>query len=436
MKKLSFSLLAMIAIFAATAQHRSTFDDLGLLPDSYQNGSNLSGGFLDGDAYFVNTYDTALGGSWSGFAYSDVPVSVDTITTGSDDAHYTYASASGGGVFGSQAFGICHTGSTPIGRLEGFAPGHEVYGFYVNNSAYDFLSMKYGDSIAKKFGGPTGTDSDWFRLTVTGWYQGAPILDSVTFYLADFRSPDTTQHYIVHSWQFVDLLTLGNVDSLTFLLSSSDTAGGMEMRTPAYFDMDNFMTTDGVPYTNPLAVSDSFSLVYMDTLTGNADTLIANILANDSVSPFLTNTVSITGGPDIIGATAYLDSNNNLVYVPAAGIAATDTITYTVCDQFDSCSSAQVYIYVTGPLNTGNGIMAIGSGLLYMYPNPAISSISIRYTSVVESVSLIDISGREVMLQQINADAANLNIAALSPGIYTVMIHTIDGTGVSRLVKQ
>jgi hypothetical protein len=208
------------------------------------------------------------------------------------------------------------------------------------------------------------------------------------------------------------------------------------MRTPAYFDMDNFMTTDGVPYTNPLAVSDSFSLVYMDTLTGNADTLIANILANDSVSPFLTNTVSITGGPDIIGATAYLDSNNNLVYVPAAGIAATDTITYTVCDQFDSCSSAQVYIYVTGPLNTGNGIMAIGSGLLYMYPNPAISSISIRYTSVVESVSLIDISGREVMLQQINADAANLNIAALSPGIYTVMIHTIDGTGVSRLVKQ
>jgi hypothetical protein len=436
MKKISFTLLAFIAIFSATAQHRSTFDDLGLAPNSYWNGSNLSGGFLDGDAYFTNSYDTTYF-FWSGFAYSNVPVNVDTITTAATDYSYQYSNAASSGVFGSSAFGICYVG-TPTLKLKGFAPGHQVFGMYVTNSAYDYLSMKYGDSFAKKFGGVTGMDSDWFRLTVTGWYQGNPIADSVNFYLADFRSPDTTQHYILKTWEFVNLLPLGNVDSLTFILNSSDTAGGFGMNTPAYFALDNFMTTDGATYYGPLLANDSFSLVYMDTLTGNADTLIANIVANDTLSPFLAYTVSLVSSPQILGATAYLNSSDSLVYIPAQGITGTDTLYYSVCDEIGTCDTAEILVYVLTPsqADTSDGVANIGLPDLHIYPNPASTNLSISYTSTIQYVSIVDMTGREAMLIDLHSTQATFNIEQLSPGVYTVMIHTADGTDAKRLVKE
>lgn len=433
MKKISFILLAFTAIFSANAQHRSTFDDLGLAPNSYWNGSNLSGGFLDGDGYFPNQYDTTYA-FWTGFAYSNVPLNIDSITTGATDYNYQYSSAQGGGVYGSSAFGICYTsGSYSTLNLQGFAPGHQIYGMYVTNSAYDYLSMKYGDAFAKKFGGVTGTDPDWFRLTITGWYQGNPIADSVYFYLADFRSADTTQHYILKSWKFIDLLPLGNVDSLFFTLSSSDT-GIYGMNTPAYFAFDNFMTTDGVTYSSPVAVADSFRFTYIDTLTGNADTLHANLLVNDTLSPFLQYTVSLIQGASFIGAIAYLNAGDSLVYIPAAGVQGTDTLVYSICDELGACDTAQIFVTILGPNHTG--IADIGLPDMYIYPNPATSYLSVSYSSAIQAISITDMSGREVMQRDINSTAAFLHIEALSAGVYTVLIHTADGIAARRLVKE
>jgi len=174
----------------------------------------------------------------------------------------------------------------------------------------------------------------------------------------------------------------------------------------------------------------------MDTLTGYPDTLVANFLANDNIDTFLRYTASILSGPYVIGATAYLDSNNNLVYIPAAGVAATDTITYSVCDEFGACSIAQVYIHVFGELyNTG--IVNVGDKLdINLYPNPASSVVNVSSSSAMQSISLIDVSGREVMKQSIKAHTTTLNIDAFSPGIYTVMIHTSDGVAAKRLVKE
>jgi len=298
--------------------------------------------------------------------------------------------------------------------------------------------MKYGDGFGKKFGGVTGMDSDWFRLTITGWYQGNPIADSVNFYLADFRSPDTTQHYILKSWAFVDLLPLGNVDSLTFILNSSDTAGGFGMNTPAYFALDNFMTTDGATYQGPLLANDSFSFVYMDTLTGNPDTLIANIVANDTLSPFLAYTISLVSSPLILGATAYLNSSDSLVYIPAQGITGTDTLYYSVCDEIGTCDTAQILVYVATPSNadTSTGIKNIGLPDLHIYPNPASANLSISYSGTIQSISIIEMTGREAMQIDIHSTQSTFNIEQLSPGVYTVIIHTADGTDAKRLVKE
>jgi hypothetical protein len=74
--------------------------------------------------------------------------------------------------------------------------------------------------------------------------------DSVEFYLADYRFADNTQDYILKTWQWVDLTSFGNVDSLEFNLSSSD-VGSFGMNTPGYFFIDDFTTADV-----PLSVQD------------------------------------------------------------------------------------------------------------------------------------------------------------------------------------
>ena len=66
---------------------------------------------------------------------------------------------------------------------------------------------------------------------------------ALIFYLADYRFEDNSQDYIVSDWEYLDLRSLGDVDSLSFVLSSSD-VGAAGINTPTYFSMDNFSTAD------------------------------------------------------------------------------------------------------------------------------------------------------------------------------------------------
>ena len=109
--------------------------------------------------------------------------------------------------------------------------GEVVSGFYVTNSAYAYTSMQYGDSYARKF-----IYGDWFKLTITGVDAAGESTGSVDFYLADLRNDDFA--YIINTWRWVDLTSLGQVKRLEFALSSSDT-GQWGMNTPAYFCLDN-----------------------------------------------------------------------------------------------------------------------------------------------------------------------------------------------------
>jgi hypothetical protein len=108
--------------------------------------------------------------------------------------------------------------------------------------------MKEGDAFAKKFGGITGNDPDFFLLTIKKFYNGQLSADSINFYLADYRFTDNSLDYLVKDWTWIELTSLGNADSLQFSLSSSD-AGAFGMNTPAYFCVDDVQTAD-----SPLSV--------------------------------------------------------------------------------------------------------------------------------------------------------------------------------------
>jgi hypothetical protein len=210
----------------------ATFEDLTLVPESYWNGDDGSGGFVSGDAFFTNHYD-AEWGFWDGFARSNL--------TDANDMGYPaqYNAITGGGQGGSANYAVAFVGwgAPPTIALAGPQP---LTGLYVTNNSYAYYDLREGSPFSRKFGGDTGDDEDWFMLTITGVDANDQPTGAVEFYLADFRFEDNARDYILDSWAFVDLTSLGEVKELQLALSSSDT-GDLGMNTPAYVCLDTVL---------------------------------------------------------------------------------------------------------------------------------------------------------------------------------------------------
>ncbi len=212
----------------------SDFELPGLGENDYWNGSDGSGGFTSGLLNFPNSYNPDYG-SWSEWAYS----TMENDTTPGYGNQYSAITAAGFDTINSEGltYGVSFASDLPVLTFDD-GKAHHVKGFYVTNNTYAALAMKNGDAFSKKFGGVTGNDPDWFKLSVWGYYEEAPT-DTVDFYLADYRFADGSKDYIIQTWQWIDLDTLGFVDSLQMALSSSD-VGQWGMNTPAYYCADNF----------------------------------------------------------------------------------------------------------------------------------------------------------------------------------------------------
>lgn len=223
------SLIFVLVISGVSSATTATFDELSLAAESYWNGSDGSGGFSSGSAFFNNNYNSTYM-SWDGFAYSNI---TDTSSSGWSAQ---YNAITGGGQDGSDNYAIVYVGWAGPPAMTLNTAG-VVEGLYVTNNNYTYYSMLNGDMYAKKFGGASGDEEDWFMLTITGVDTDGAVTGSVDFYLADYRFADNGQDYIVDTWGYIDLTGLGAVKSLEFDLSSSD-VGGFGMNTPAYFAMD------------------------------------------------------------------------------------------------------------------------------------------------------------------------------------------------------
>ena len=223
------------------------FEDLSLASQSYWNGSDGSGGFNSGKARFSNNYDTMFE-SWDGFAYSNKK---DTISRDWATSQYNAIAGSGQGGSANYAIGYGYEFEMTPPTMTLNTP-MVVGGLYVSNNNYAYYSMRDGDMFAKKFGGKTGNDPDWFLLTIKGKDSAGTVTGSVDFYLADFRFADNSRDYIVNNWRYVDLRSLGAVKSVEFTLTSSDT-GAWGMNTPAYFVIDT-VVSGAVPEPDTLAL--------------------------------------------------------------------------------------------------------------------------------------------------------------------------------------
>lgn len=234
MKK-TITLLALLIFGISKSQIIADFESFSLPTDSYYKDTN-SVDWQTTNASFQYDWTTSFGGYWSGgFAYTNK----NNVDSG--NYRHLYNCITGKGYNLSNYYVTGQPGS--FIRVK--APSTGVVGFYLTNTTYAYMSMKNGDSFAKKFGGTTGNDPDFLKLTAKGYSGGVLKPDSVELYLADFRFSNNSLDYILKSWQYVNCNKLGSVDSITFYMYSSDNSFGF-MNTPAYFSIDNFTTGQGV----------------------------------------------------------------------------------------------------------------------------------------------------------------------------------------------
>jgi hypothetical protein len=208
------------------------FEDLTLAPNSFYNGSDGAGGFTSRCAFFNNSYNPTFD-SWSGWSYSNT---TDTTTPGVPNQYSAYT----GGGFNSENYGVAFTfspGNAYINLPKGFTP----QSIRITNTTYAALSMLNGDQFAKKFGGASGNDPDFFLLTITGLDASNNTVGIVQFYLADYRFANNSKDYIVNEWQRVNLSSLEGATKLSFALTSSDNDPQFGLNTPAYFAIDNLV---------------------------------------------------------------------------------------------------------------------------------------------------------------------------------------------------
>ena len=162
---------------------------------------------------------------WSGFCVTG------KHDTSFKDYHDQYNSCVGHGYAQSQNYAVVY----PQGEEISVADGKKtISGFYVAANSYLQNAILTGDGMTPG----AFTKGDWYRVDVIGM-DGETKKDTLSYYLADYRSDNEADHYYVKDWTWLDLSALGDVTGITFRLSSSRT-NSWGMTTPGYFLMDDF----------------------------------------------------------------------------------------------------------------------------------------------------------------------------------------------------
>lgn len=224
----------------------ATLEDVDLPENSHKpqftEEDELAEGFQSGDFWFDSNVMTGSYEMWWGYGVANHTA---TQYISLDDQ---FNSCTGKGVDNSANYGVAYVADFmgPVYVTLSTTDVKEVPGVYVTNAAYSYTSMLNGDGYAKKF-----DKGDWFKLTATGYDDNEEITGTKDFYLADCRSENKDDWYILNDWAYIDLSSLGKVRQIRFTLSSSDN-GTYGMNTPAYFCYDNLGAegTETVPEGN------------------------------------------------------------------------------------------------------------------------------------------------------------------------------------------
>lgn len=397
----------------------ATFDDVTLGANGYWQGESGDNEMFSGGWFFTNYYMPEYS-FWGGFTASN---HTDMSQSGLS-AQYT--AATGAGYDGSTQYGVayCMGVQTDVYAADGIA--HTVTGCYVTNNLWAYQNMHDGDATATAYGGPTGNDPDWFKLTATGKNASGQTVGTAEFYLADYRFENNDDDYILNTWEWFDLSTLGAVHTISFSLSSSkNNSGGMI--TPAYFCIENFNGTaptppqDLPPYVvNP--VGDVDFTTFPEIVYVNLDGVVTD--DDDPDENIGYNILSISNTEYIYAVMQ--DKRLKMTRLSREESIVTITMRAYSDGQYVDFDVHAVLHYVP------DGVEENDAASISVYPNPAHDYIRIDTQSIapVQRVDIYNSTGQMVL----STTETEISVSTLPQGVYFISVFTENQKFVERIV--
>lgn len=389
----------------------ATFDDLYLPAESYWWGDtvpNYKNTFYSGSYSFANSM-IPHSQTWGLFGYSN-----KTSTSFDPDQFITdqFNSVVGHGVNGSSNYAVVypshvmgHTMVVPTHKPQ----GDSIRGCYVTNNAWVKYVSLHGtgtDSKGKQDKYTPFTTGDWVKLTAK-----ADNGKSVSFYLADYRSSNPADHYLIESWQWLDLRSLGVVKNVTFTMDGNR-HNQYGTTIPTYFCMDDFggdrpLTTFADTVSAEVGKT---KMVNLNTLLPAVDTKGASIeyAITDEADNTLAD-ISVVGIR--LKITAHKAGKSNIV------------LRRTIKGE-----SEFIVLWLKFENTTTDTDLADTESII-ISPNPATDSFSVNRSGTLEIFTL---SGKKVYSDVGYRSGETVNITGYSQGTYIVKI---DGKAMKLIVR-
>jgi hypothetical protein len=389
----------------------ATFDDLYLPAESYWWGDtvpNYKNTFYSGSYSFANSM-IPYSQTWGLFGYSN-----KTSKSFDPDQFITdqFNSVVGHGVNGSSNYAVVypshvmgHTMVVPTHKPQ----GDSIRGCYVTNNAWVKYVSIHGtgtDSKGKQDKHTPFTTGDWVKLTAK-----ADNGKSVSFYLADYRSSNPADHYLIESWQWLDLRSLGVVKNVTFTMDGTR-HNQYGTTIPTYFCMDDFggdrpLTTFADTVSAEVGKT---KMVNLNTLLPAVDTKGASIeyAITDEADNTLAD-ISVVGIR--LKITAHKAGKSNIV------------LRRTVKGE-----SEFIVLWLKFENTTTDTDLADTESIIIL-PNPATDSFSVNRSGTLEIFTL---SGKKVYSDVGYRSGETVNITGYSQGTYIVKI---DGKAMKLIVR-
>ena len=222
---------------AATA---ATFEEYNLpaggnkyVDDAWADGVETY--LYSGTYAFANTPNKA----WN--AYNGYAICSDNSTEATGNFMIDQFRSAAGGAYEGNNFAVAYYAAPSSSFAGYFDPiqltcsdqPQTISGFYITNTVYTLDAILNGDYANGAF-----AQGDYMTVTAKGFNGGVQTGEAV-FYLADYRSTNSAEHYAVDTWEWFDLTSLGAVTDLQFeVFTTKGDAYGFT--TPTYFCLDNF----------------------------------------------------------------------------------------------------------------------------------------------------------------------------------------------------
>ena len=380
----------------------ATFDDLALEPETAWYGKRESEGYdhrkftyYSGSYSFPCEYAPSLF-TWGGVAYSN-----QTKTTFSSLFPDQFNSVVGHGVNGSKNYAVAYAYGQHTVEVRATHAGPAVIpGTFVTNTAWVKEVTQKGTGMGDEPHTPFHKGD--YLLLIASNSKG----QSIEFPLVDYRSSNSAEHYIIDSWQWLDLSALGETESVIFSMKGTRIANG-GTTIPAYFCLDDFGSEmpakEIAAHTIEPQATETLDLVKLFTEAGAAPTDSPRAIYTVSTSDDHVATATLQGNK--LRLTAHAAGNTSLIISQRqGGKIAYLRLPLTVTE-----------VQPAPQPKPGEKPTPEVRGELKAYPSPATTEVHLTVSGRIELFSL---TGQLVLTIEHYAAGQAISIAQLPAGIY------------------